>query len=122
MKRAVTNATGSCCVLSSETNLPLDTNLLLDLVDLCVDLGGLILRCQAVRKRSYITSRCSILTFAVILIKGDNLIYSFLGGISTSLRLFNLLRVTAFVNNEVENVEHFDGSVEECTLCGLRRE
>jgi hypothetical protein len=39
-----------------ETNLPLDTDLLLDLVDLCVDLGGLILRCQAVRKSAYMTN------------------------------------------------------------------
>jgi len=100
----------------------LDTNLFLDLVDLCVDLGSLILRCHAVRKSVYMTNRCSILTFAVIFVKGDNLIYCFLWGIPTSLRLFNLLRVAAFVDNEIENVEHFDGTVEECGLCGLCRE
>lgn len=57
----------------------------------------------------------------MIFVKGDNLIYSFLWGIPTSLRLFNLLRVATFVDDEVKNVEHFDGTVEECGLCGLCR-
>lgn len=104
-----------------ETNLPLGTNLLLNLVDLCVDLGSLILCYQGVSKSAYMTNLRSILTFAVILVKGDNLIYSFLWGIPTSLRLFDLLRIPTFVHDEVEDVEHCDGTVEECTPWGLCR-
>lgn len=99
-----------------ETNLPLVTDLLLNFIDLCVDLGSLILSYQTVSNLAHSTDPRSTLTLTVVLVQGDNLVYSHHWGIPASLRLFDLLRISTFVDNEVEDVEHFDEATRKRTV------
>jgi hypothetical protein len=47
-------------------------------------------------------------TLAMILIQRNYFVHRFFRGIAPSLRLLDLVRVSALLNNEVEYVEHFE--------------
>jgi hypothetical protein len=90
--------------------LPLDADLFLYFIDLRVDLRGIILCFVVINESMLCLSQCWRLTFAMILVERNNFVHCRFGSISTPLRFFDLLRIAALVDDEIEDVEH-DGNI-----------